>query len=110
MTRNADEQEAVWKNPSVELHSGGVFILVTSVQGSLIAAVHTTRESAMAAAVGGVEGEAETRLSGSLEERYEKARCHVEGQGGQMEITKSLLFGQAQWSPMTVEQQGIQTE
>ncbi len=63
-----------------------VYILVTSVQGSLMAAVHTTRESAMAAALDWVEGEAETRLSESLAERYETARRFVEGHGEKMEI------------------------
>lgn len=96
MTKNADEKEAVRKNPSVELHSGGVLILVMSVQGILMAAAHTTRESAMAAAVEWVAGEAETRLSGSLEGRYEQARRHVEGQGGQMEIIRSPVFGPVQ--------------
>lgn len=58
-----------------------------------MAAAHVTREGAMTAAVAWVEVEAETRLNGSLEERYEKARRHVEGQGGRMEIIVSLLFG-----------------
>lgn len=89
----SDEQQAVGKNPAVVLHSGGVFILVTSVQSCLMAAAHTTRESAMAAAGEWVEGEAETRLTGSLDERYEKARQHVVGQGEQMEIILSPIFG-----------------
>ncbi len=90
----SDGQQAVGKNPAIESHLGGVYVLVTSVQGSLMAAVHTTREGAMAAAVDWVEGEAETRLSGSLDEQYEKARRYLIGQGGQMKIIVSPIFGQ----------------
>src|SRR5579875_2880653 len=61
-------------------HHAGVYILVTSVQGRLMAAAYATRDSAMAAAVEFVQAEAETWLTGSLAERYERARRHVEGQ------------------------------
>lgn len=76
-------------------HQAGVYILATSIQGSLMAAAHTTREAAMAAAVEFVQGEARTQFSGSLEEQYERARRHVVGQGGQMEIIASRIFGAA---------------
>jgi len=82
-----------------DAHLNSVFILTTCVQGSLMAAAHATRESAMAAAVEWVEGDAETRLGGSLEGRYEQARRHVEGQGGQMEIIRSPILGQYNSSP-----------
>lgn len=65
---------------------------VTSVQGCLMAAVHTTRDSAMAAAVDWVKSDAETWFSGSLAERYERAQLYVVGQGGQMEIIGSPIF------------------
>jgi len=61
-----------------------------------MAAAHTTREGAMAAAVEWVASEAETRLSGLLAERYEKARRFVVGRGGRMEIVESLPFGPTQ--------------
>lgn len=58
-----------------------------------MAAAHTTREVAMIAAVEFVQDQAETRLTGSLEERYENARHYVVGQGGQMEIIMSPIWG-----------------
>ena len=73
-----------------------VYVLVTVVDDAIMAAVHATRESAMAAAVDWVASEAETRLSGSLAERYEKARRFVEGRGGRMEIIGSPIFGHSQ--------------
>ena len=69
-------------------------ILVTVVNASMMAASYTTRETAMATAVDWVEGEAETRLLGSPEVRYKEARRFVEGQGGQMEIIVSLIWGE----------------
>jgi len=90
-----NEQGAIGTSCATEIQTAGVFILTTCVQGSLMAAAYTTRESAMEAAVGWVEGEAETILSGSLGKRYEQAWRHVEGQGGQMEIILSLVFKEA---------------
>ena len=46
----------------------------------------------MAAAVEGVEGEAETHFAGSLEECYQMAQRQVEKQDGQMEIVISLML------------------
>jgi len=70
-----------------------MYFLVTSVQGSLMAADPTTREGAMDAAVEWVESEARTRLTGSLSERYGLARRRMVGLGGQMEIIGSSIFG-----------------
>ena len=86
-------QQAETDHRVSDLCTDNLYVLVTSVQSSLMAAIHTTRESTMAAAVDWVEGEAETRLTGSLVERYERARQHVVGQGGQMEIILSPIFG-----------------
>ena len=87
-----NEQGAIGTSCATEIQTAGVFILTTCVQGSLMAAAYTTRESAMATAVEFAQGEAETRLSGSLAERYEKARRHVEEQGGQIDIIVSPIF------------------
>lgn len=51
------------------------------------------KSTAMAAAVDWVEAEAETRLTGSLDELYQQARRHVKRQGGQMEIVMSPVWG-----------------
>lgn len=93
-----NRQKAARKDCAVEIQTLGVFILTTCVQDSLMTAAHTARGSAMEAAVAWVEGEAEARLRGSLEEQSEGARRFVEGRGGQMEIIGSLLLGQTQRS------------
>ncbi len=52
------EEETLMRNAQAadrrasDLPTDSVFILTTCVQGNLMAAVHTTREGAMAAAVG----------------------------------------------------------
>ena len=76
--------------------AGRVYVLVTVVDDAIMAAVHATREGATTAAVEWVASEAETRLSGSLAERYEQARRFVEGRGGRMEIIGSPIFGHVQ--------------
>ena len=91
-----NKQEAIGTSYATEIQTAGVFILTTCIQGSLMAAAHTTRERAMEAAVDWAEGDTETMLSGRLEERYEQARRHVEGQGGRMEIIGSPIFGPVQ--------------
>ena len=73
--------------------TGRVSVLITLVDDAIMAAAHPTRESAMTAAVEFVQDEAETRLSGSLAERYERARRHVVEQGGRMDIIASPIFG-----------------
>ena len=85
-------QQAETDQRASDLRTDNLYVLVTSVQGSLMAAVHTTREGAMAAAVDWVQGEAETRLTGTLIERYERARRFVKGQGGRMEIILSPVW------------------
>ena len=75
-----------------EIQTAGVFLLTTCVQGSLIAS-HQTREGAMAATVDWMEGEAETRPSGSLAVQYEMPRRQVGGQDGKMKLVWPPIFG-----------------
>ncbi len=77
---------------TVRLYSNEVHILVTSVVGSLVAAAHTTCQGAMAAAVNWVEGVAETRLNGSLKERFERACRHMAGQGERIKIVSNPIL------------------
>lgn len=85
---------AIAEGQVADRQAGRVYVLVTVVDDAIMAAVHATREGAMTAAVDWVQGEAETRMDGGLDERYEKAQRHVERQGGQMEIVSSPLFSQ----------------
>lgn len=93
--KTADEKTEVKEHVRAAAlrHQASVYILVTSVQGSLMAAAHTTREAAMIAAVDWVEAEAETRLTVSLDERFQQAHRHVIGQGGQMAVLVTPIFG-----------------